>query len=158
RRKTHDLRARPRNGVVRCAGHPRRRPERWEDQLSFLVHRPRGREQRAVPHAPGGGRGEERGGVMIVTKKQLPRRTLLRAMGTAVALPVLDAMVPAFTAQAKTAAAPVPRLGFVYTPNGYMRQFWVPKAAGRDWEVTRSLQSIAPYRDKVTLVSGLAQR
>src|SRR5262249_5689848 len=95
---------------------------------------------------------------MIVTKKQLPRRTLLRAMGTAVALPVLDAMVPAFTAQAKTAAAPVPRLGFVYTPNGSLRQLSAPTPAGRDWGATRSLQSIAPYRDRVTLVSGLAQR
>lgn len=95
---------------------------------------------------------------MIITKKALPRRTVLRAMGAAVSLPLLDAMVPAMTAQAKTAAAPVPRLGFIYAPNGYMRQFWVPRGTGRDWEMTRSLQALAPYRDHVTIVSGLAMR
>src|SRR5260221_1858214 len=95
---------------------------------------------------------------MIITKKALSRRSVLRAMGAAISLPLLDAMVPAYTAQAKTAAAPVPRLGFVYTPNGYMRQFWVPQGTGVDWEVTRSLQAIAPYRDRVTLISGLAHR
>lgn len=95
---------------------------------------------------------------MMITKKALPRRTVLRAMGAAVSLPLLDAMVPAFTAQAKTAAAPVPRLGFIYTPNGFMRQYWVPEGTGTNWEVTRSLQALAPYRDKITLISGLANR
>jgi hypothetical protein len=95
---------------------------------------------------------------MMITKKALPRRTVLRAVGAAISLPVLDAMVPAFTAQAKSAAAPVPRVGFVYTPNGYMRQYWVPEESGRGWQVTRSLQPLAPHRGAVTLISGLANR
>jgi hypothetical protein len=95
---------------------------------------------------------------MIVTKKALPRRTFLRGIGAAISLPLLDAMVPALTPQAKTAAAPIPRLGFVYTPNGYLRKYWVPKGTGADWEVTRALQALAPFRDHITLVSGLAQR
>ena len=95
---------------------------------------------------------------MIITKKAVPRRTFLRAAGAAVSLPLLDAMVPAFTAQAKTAAAPVTRLGFIYTPNGYMREFWVPNGTGADWEVTQSLQALGPHRDSVTVISGLAQR
>ena len=55
---------------------------------------------------------------MIVTKRAISRRTMLRGLGTAVALPLLDAMVPALTAAAQTAAKAVPRLGVVYHPNG----------------------------------------
>jgi hypothetical protein len=95
---------------------------------------------------------------MIVTKKALPRRTFLRGIGAAVFLPLLDAMIPALTAQTKTAAAGVPRLGFIYTPNGFLRPWWVPKGAGTGWEVTRSLQPLAAYRDNITLISGLANR
>jgi hypothetical protein len=95
---------------------------------------------------------------MIVTKRAIPRRTVLRGLGTALALPVLDAMVPAFTAQAKSAAAPPPRIGFVYTPNGYMPQYWVPKASGTAWETTPSLRALEKYRHDVTVITGLAQR
>ena len=95
---------------------------------------------------------------MIITKRSLPRRTFLRGAGVAVALPLLDAMVPALTAQAKTAAAPVSRLGFIYTPNGYIRRYWAPKGTGKDWEVTPSLQALDPYRNDVLLITGLAQR
>jgi hypothetical protein len=95
---------------------------------------------------------------MIITKRSLPRRTFLRGAGVAVALPLLDAMVPALTAQARTAAAPVQRLGFIYTPNGYIRRYWTPKGTGKDWEVTPSLQALDPYRNDVLLVTGLAQR
>ncbi|MYK90073.1 MAG: hypothetical protein F4018_17965, partial [Acidobacteria bacterium] len=59
---------------------------------------------------------------MIVTKKAIPRRTVLRGVGTALALPLLDSMVPAFTALAKTAANPTKRLGVVYVPNGIITQ------------------------------------
>lgn len=95
---------------------------------------------------------------MIVTKRHLDRRTFLRGTGAAVALPLLDAMVPAMTAVAKTAAAGVPRLGFVYTPNGYMRDFWVPKGEGRDWELTPSLLALQPVKDDVIAITGLAHR
>src|SRR5262249_42673036 len=95
---------------------------------------------------------------MIIVKKALPRRTFLRGLGAAVSLPLLDAMVPALTPQVKTAAAPVPRLRFLYTPKGYLKKYWIPAGTGTGWEMTRSLQPLAPYRDKLTLVSGLAQR
>ena len=67
---------------------------------------------------------------MFISKMALPRRTFLRGMGTAVALPLLDAMVPAATALANTAARPATRLGFVYIPNGVIQEQFVPAATG----------------------------
>ena len=67
---------------------------------------------------------------MIITKKALPRRTFLRGMGATVALPLLDAMVPSMTAFARTAAAPVRRLGFVYMPMGCDLPRWTPAGDG----------------------------
>ena len=64
---------------------------------------------------------------MIITKKALPRRTFLRGMGTTLALPLLDAMVPSMTALAATAARPVRRLGFVYIPMGAHMPKWTPR-------------------------------
>ena len=66
----------------------------------------------------------------IVTKKHIPRRTFLRGAGTMLALPLLDAMVPALTAQTKTAANPQTRLGFVYIPHGAVMKEWTPAATG----------------------------
>ncbi|HUK35648.1 MAG TPA: DUF1552 domain-containing protein, partial [Vicinamibacterales bacterium] len=93
---------------------------------------------------------------MIVIRKTLSRRTMLRGMGTAVALPLLDAMVPALTALAQTAAAPVRRLGVVYHPNGVIYQNWLPKGVGRDFELSRVLAPLAPFRDQLTVVTGLS--
>ena len=95
---------------------------------------------------------------MTIFKKALGRRTMLRGMGTALSLPLLDAMVPALTPVLKSAAAPVPRIGFIYTPNGYIRKSWVPAGEGADFEMTPSLASLEPFRDKLLIVSGLAQR
>ena len=72
---------------------------------------------------------------MFVTKVSLPRRTFLRGMGATLALPLLDAMIPALTAQSRTAARPLRRLGFVYMPNGVARNFtginyWTPLGEG----------------------------
>jgi hypothetical protein len=64
---------------------------------------------------------------MIVTKRNLPRRTLLRGVGATLALPFLDAMAPALTALSQTAAAPSPRLGFFYVPNGIVLPEWRPR-------------------------------
>ena len=72
---------------------------------------------------------------MIVTKKSLPRRTFLRGMGVTVALPFLDAMVPALSALAQTPARPVRRLGFIYIPNGTIQTMWVPATTGADFEL-----------------------
>ena len=93
---------------------------------------------------------------MTIRKLSLPRRTFLRGLGAAVALPLLDAMVPAFTAEARTAARPVRRLGFVYIPNGAVMQQWTPAEAGPGFELSPILQPLAPYRDRLTVVTGLA--
>ncbi|MDP3739983.1 MAG: DUF1552 domain-containing protein [Hyphomonadaceae bacterium] len=92
---------------------------------------------------------------MYITKKHLSRRTLLRGAGAGLALPFLDAMVPAQTALAKTAAAAKPRLAFVYFPHGAIMDRWTPTAAGRDFEMTPILTPLAKYREKMTIVSGL---
>ena len=95
---------------------------------------------------------------MLITKMALPRRTFLRGLGAAVALPLLDAMVPALSAQAK-AAAPVRRLGFIYTPNGATMSAWTPKGDGpRLDELSPSLMPLAPFKDYVLVPTGLSQR
>src|SRR5450631_1891817 len=91
---------------------------------------------------------------MFVTRKHLPRRTFLRGMGAAIALPMLDAMVPAFAAPGKAVQAPV-RTSFVYMPNGIVMDNWTPKAAGKAFEITRTLKPLEPFRDQMLLVSGL---
>ena len=93
---------------------------------------------------------------MIVTKRVLPRRTFLRGVGATLALPLLDAMVPAFTAVAKSAAAPVRRLGFIYTPNGFIREYWTPDIVGNNFDFKPSLKALEPFREHMTVISGLA--
>ena len=95
---------------------------------------------------------------MFITKTALPRRTVLRGLGTTLALPLLDAMVPALSATAKTAANPVRRLGFMYVPNGVIQDQWVPATEGRGFELTPILKPLAAVRDQVLVVSGLAHR
>ena len=68
---------------------------------------------------------------MIITRKAIPRRTVLRGLGASLALPLLDGMVPAFAAIRNTAAAPVKRLGVVYVPNGMMMNHWTPRRRAR---------------------------
>jgi len=99
---------------------------------------------------------------MIITKMALPRRTFLRGMGISLALPLLDAMVPALSAVA-TAAKPVHRYGFFYMPNGVAMNhtgvnFWKPKSAGLDFEFSPILKPLEPFRNQTTVVSGLHNR
>src|SRR5438034_7130778 len=91
--------------------------------------------------------------LMIVTKKALPRRTFLRGMGVTLALPLLDAMVPALSAMTP-AANPVRRLGFVYIPMGMNPVPWIPKGEGRITELSPSLASLMPFLDQVTVISN----
>jgi hypothetical protein len=91
---------------------------------------------------------------MFLTKKHLSRRAVLRGVGAAIALPLLDAMIPAHTALANTAAARRARLGFVYFPHGAVMQHWTPKQTGRDFEFTPILKPLEPLREYVTVVSG----
>lgn len=93
---------------------------------------------------------------MIIDRIALPRRTFLRGMGAAVALPVLDAMAPALTALSRTAAASPVRLGFVFVPNGLILRDFLPKTEGRGFDLPRILAPLAPHRDQLTVVSGLA--
>jgi hypothetical protein len=95
---------------------------------------------------------------MIISKMALPRRTFLRGLGVTVALPLLDAMVPALSAMAKTAANPVRRLGFVYIPMGMNPVPWTPAGEGRITELSPSLASLTPYLDHVTVLSNLELR
>jgi hypothetical protein len=95
---------------------------------------------------------------MFITKKHLPRRTFLRGVGTAIALPLLDAMIPARTALAQTAANPTPHLGFIYFPHGAIMGQWTPKTEGSNFELSPILKPLAPFQKQLTVVSGLANR
>jgi hypothetical protein len=95
---------------------------------------------------------------MFITKKHLDRRTVLRGLGAGIALPLLDAMVPAGTALANTAAKPLPKMGFVYFPHGAVMQHWMPKATGREFELPQILAPLAKQKDQLTIVSGLRNR
>ena len=93
----------------------------------------------------------------FITKKALPRRTVLRGMGSLVALPLLGAMVPALTATGRTAAAPISRLGFFYAPNGmFLPNFHPTGNGGRDYKITRILSPLKDYREQMIVVSGLS--
>jgi len=92
---------------------------------------------------------------MIVTRKAMPRRTILRGLGATVALPLLDGMVPAFAAIPGSAAEPVRRLSVVYVGNGAVMKGWTPTAEGADYELTPILEPLAPFRDRMLVVSGL---
>ena len=93
---------------------------------------------------------------MFITKTSLPRRMFLRGAGTAMALPFLESMVPAFTALAQTAARPPLRFGAVYFPNGAPMSYWMPKSAG-DLEITPLLRPLEPFRDRVTVIGNLSR-
>ena len=95
---------------------------------------------------------------MFIAKKHLPRRTFLRSVGATVALPLLDAMVPAATALAQTAAAPKPRMGFVYFPHGAVMDRWMPATTGREFELPQILAPLAPFKDQMTVVSGMRNK
>jgi hypothetical protein len=95
---------------------------------------------------------------MFLTRKHLSRRTLLQGAGASIALPLLDAMLPAGTALAQTAAAPSRRLGFVYFAHGALQEEWEPRATGRNFEFPFILEPLEPLRDYVTVVSGLRNK
>jgi hypothetical protein len=79
-------------------------------------------------------------------------------VGAAISLPLLDAMIPAATALAQTAAAPKPRLGFFYFPHGAIMEQWTPTKVGTDFEVSPILQPLTPFRDQLTIVSNIGNK
>ena len=95
---------------------------------------------------------------MFIAKKHLNRRTFLRGMGATIALPLFDAMLPARTALAATAAKPTPRMVFVYLPHGAIMSEWTPPTAGSLVQLGRILQPLVPFRDRLTIVSGIENR
>jgi len=92
---------------------------------------------------------------MFITKKHLSRRTFLKGVGITVALPFLDAMVPAQTPLALTAANPTQRFGFIYVPMGSIMKQWTPEKEGIGFEFSPILKPLEPFRDKVTVLTGL---
>ena len=95
---------------------------------------------------------------MFLSKKHLSRRTVLKGAGATIALPLLDAMIPAGTALAQTAAAPTPRLGFVYFAHGALQEEWTPTSVGRDFDFPFILKPLESLREHVTVVSGLRNK
>ena len=95
---------------------------------------------------------------MIITKKALPRRTFLRGLGATLALPLLDAMIPAATAAMLTPARPVRRLGYVFMPMGCDQSRWTPANTGALDELPPILESLAPHREHITVISNLELR
>jgi hypothetical protein len=91
-----------------------------------------------------------------LTRKSLSRRTLLRGLGATLALPLLDAMTPAMRAVGATASKPM-RLAFVYVPNGIIPSAWTPAAEGTGFEFTRTMKPLEPFRERINVLSGLAQ-
>ncbi|HZL58047.1 MAG TPA: DUF1552 domain-containing protein [Bryobacteraceae bacterium] len=94
---------------------------------------------------------------MMFTNKALARRTFLRGVGTALALPLLDSMIPARAATLVKPAGPAIRLGFCYVPNGIIQKDWRPAVDGANFEFMATMKSLEPYRDKLLVLSNLAQ-
>jgi hypothetical protein len=94
---------------------------------------------------------------MFITRKSLPRRTFVRGIGATLALPLLESMVPAFTASARTAAAAPLRFAAVYVPNGVIMPQWTPATAGAGFTFTPTLKPLEPFRDRTVVVSNLTR-
>ena len=92
---------------------------------------------------------------MNIFKKTLSRRTVLRGLGASLALPLLDSMIPALSSASAQAAQPTKRLGVVYVPNGMAMKSWTPATEGTDFEITRILQPLAAYQDRMLVLTGL---
>ncbi len=135
-----------------------------EGQLQVLVDRDGHRHERSVPEASGAvGYGPTRRPRSVEPQehledtrnvhheKHLSRRTVLRGLGISVGLPLLDAMVPAATALATTAAAPKPRIGFTYFPHGAIQARWQPKETGTAFELPQILKPFEPYQKHMTV-------
>jgi len=92
---------------------------------------------------------------MMIFKKTIPRRTFLKGAGTTLALPLLDAMVPAFARGAETGAKPVVRLSTVFVPNGRIMQKWTPATEGAGFAMSPTLEPLTPFKDQLLVLSGL---
>jgi hypothetical protein len=93
--------------------------------------------------------------MVFLTAKSLPRRTVLRGLGGTLALPLLEAMLPAFSRRGQAAAKPVHRFQTFYVPNGMAMQYWSPKGEGSAFELSPILEPLAPYRNQLLVLSGI---
>ena len=91
----------------------------------------------------------------FLTTKSLPRRTVLQGLGATVALPFLEAMLPAFSRRGLAAAKPAHRFQTFYVPNGMAMEYWLPKGEGTAFELSPILEPLAPYRDQMLVLSGI---
>src|SRR3977135_4535007 len=93
---------------------------------------------------------------MFLTKKHISRRAFIRSsVGATIALPLLDAMVPAQTPLASTAAAPLQRFGFIYVPHGSIMKEWTPLQEGAGFEFSSILKPLEPFRSQLTVLTNL---
>ncbi|HEY2380074.1 MAG TPA: DUF1552 domain-containing protein [Terriglobia bacterium] len=95
---------------------------------------------------------------MFITKKHISRRTVLKGAGAVLALPFLDAMVPAATALAQTAANPKPRFVGCFVPHGIAPGWWIPEKVGTDFDFKFCYKPLEPFREYVTQLTGLHSR
>jgi hypothetical protein len=92
----------------------------------------------------------------MIFKKALPRRTFLRGIGATLALPYLESMVPAFATAAEVSSLDAKRLFFITVPNGIIMEKWTPAGDGPDFELTPILEPLAPFKNRMLVISGLA--
>src|SRR5262245_30342518 len=112
----------------------------------MVIDRAGYRRQSAVSHE---------GPPMNFRTTTLPRRTVLRGLGASLALPFLDAMVPAFSLRGRAAVKPAHRFQTFYVPNGMAMEYWTPKGAGAAFELSPILEPMAPLRDQMLVLSGI---
>src|SRR5712692_4683890 len=91
----------------------------------------------------------------LLTAKSLPRRTVLQGLGATMALPFLEAMLPAFSRRVQAAAKPVHRFQTFYVPNGMAMEYWTPKGEGSAFELSPILEPLAPFRSQTLVLSGI---
>src|SRR5262245_18973714 len=91
----------------------------------------------------------------FLTTKSLPRRTVLRGVGATLALPFLEAMLPAFSRRGRAAVKPASRFLAFYVPNGMAMEYWLPKGEGSAFELSPILEPLSPFRDQMLVLSGL---
>src|SRR5262249_27805499 len=132
--------------VLGSAGRPADRARRRGARLQLVVDHHGDREQSAVPGADA---------MSFLTTKALPRRTVLRGIGATLALPFLDAMLPAFSRRAVAAARPAHRFQTFYVPNGMAMEYWLPKATGAAVELSPILEPLADFRSQMLVLSGI---
>src|SRR2546426_3986511 len=92
---------------------------------------------------------------MFIPRLAIPRRTILKGLGTALALPLLDAMAPAFSRRALAASKPAHRFQTFYVPNGMAMDYWTPKGEGAAFELSPILEPLTPFRDQMLVLSGI---